>query len=144
MTNFEPHATQMVAAENALRESSDASGPPPPRRPEEPAEAFFLDMRPGRSSTVQLPLGAGNGTARFDAVVVDAPKATAASAVQDCSVFIVPQVRHHNATDGSLVTVRAPVQGVHCVSARLQTQCGPTRGSCKSSALIDLQSRTLT
>ena len=98
-TETKPAAMQMVAQENALRESGDAAGLPP-RRHDEPDEAFFLDMRPGRSSSVQMPLGGSGGTARFDAVVVDAPKATAAAAVQDCSVFIVPQVREHHAADG--------------------------------------------
>jgi len=108
----------MVSQENALRESGDASSPPP-RRPDEPDEAFFLDMHPGRSSAVQLPLGGGGGdTARFDAVVVDAPKAKAASAVQDCSVFIVPQVRGHHVTDGRLLTGRVPTHGAHCMKAR--------------------------
>ena len=99
LIDLQPCAMQMVAQENALRESGDALGPPM-RRPDEPDEAFFLDMHPGRSSTVQLPLGGGNA-ARFDAVVVDAPKATAASAVQDCSVFIVPQVQGLHVTDDS-------------------------------------------
>ena len=83
---------QMVAEENALRKSGGATGPAP-RQPDGPDEAFFLDARPGRRFSVTLPLGGDSSKARFDAVVVDAPAETAETAAQDCSVFIVPQVR---------------------------------------------------
>ena len=80
----------MVTNENALREHGVA--PSIRRRRAEPDEAYFLQVRPGRSTAVPLPLGYDDAGARFDAVVVDAPKAQAQRAVQECSVFIVPQV----------------------------------------------------
>ena len=108
---------QMVTQENALRESGNATGPPA-SRPDEPGEAFFLDMRPGRCSTVQLPLGGGGSTARFDAAVVDAPKVTAASAVQDCSVFIVPQVREQHARSGMKAFGWPQRHGAQCSTSK--------------------------
>ena len=86
------HQVQMVTEENALRKRG-ADAAPARRIGAEMDESSFLQLRPGRSTTVLLPLGHDDTDARFDAVVADAPKAQAQTAVQECSVFIVPQVR---------------------------------------------------
>lgn len=95
---------QIVEAENESRTSGHTL-PPQTLAPQQqlvPDAVYFLDLHPGTRTELVLPLHQASQTlsakksgalvGRFDAVVLDAAEEMAHAAIQECSVFIVPQV----------------------------------------------------